>query len=547
MGSLVRSVVRALLYVRVSTDEQARSGFSLGQQLEALRSYCQDHNIEIVAEFEDRSSAAYLDRPGLDTLRDVVCSGGIDLVLAQDADRITRDPMHRAILDDEFGRYETRLVALDDWGDDSHEGELLKYMKGWVSKGERLKIAERTRRGRVRKAQEGKVVGNGSAPFGYLYRDNHYHIDPGRMPYVHEIFERAAVGDSLYSIVQHLNNIGAPTPKGKKWHTSTLRNIISSDTYLGTFYWAKERYTTTTISKTYKRKVKREKRPESEWISIPVPHSGISTETVARARESLKGNAKSVSKNGGRIWEISGGIAKCSVCGRHMVAHTSRNTAKRTYYYYRCSSNREHQACSNRKNRPARDLEMQVTDAIVGTFQEETWGAFVKNACDQKIAELRRLGRGGTEGTKERLAGRISDLENQKSRTRYLFTIEDLTLPEYEENRDQLQDQIETLRQELSKVDNLEREILRWEELRKTLLDVKNPLEGLPSGPEETAARDRQGFYSKAGLRVKVGEENLEITLGMDRIFVSKDESVSEVIAAPAPAGAPGSLSRPLS
>jgi site-specific DNA recombinase len=77
MGSLVRSVVRALLYVRVSTSEQGTAGYSLRQQLEALRSYCKDNNIEVVAEFEDTSSGASLDRPGLDALRDTVSLGGI--------------------------------------------------------------------------------------------------------------------------------------------------------------------------------------------------------------------------------------------------------------------------------------------------------------------------------------------------------------------------------------------------------------------------------------------------------------------------------------
>ncbi len=80
------------------------------------------------------------------------------MALAQDADRITRDPGHRTFLDDEFERLGSRLVALDDWGDNTHEGELLKFLKDWVSKGERLKIAKRSRRGMLRKAREGKVI-----------------------------------------------------------------------------------------------------------------------------------------------------------------------------------------------------------------------------------------------------------------------------------------------------------------------------------------------------------------------------------------------------
>ena len=236
MGSLVRSVVRALLYVRVSTDEQARSGFSLGQQLEALRSYCQDHNIEIVAEFEDRASGAYLDRPGLDMLRDVVAGGGIDLVLCQDRDRISREPAHVFILREELRAHGTTLRALNDRGDDSPEGQLTDGIFDQLAKYERAKTLERTRRSKLQKARSGKIVGNGTAPYGFYYEDDHLHVDPDRMPYVYDIFERLAAGYSLYSTVQYLTRIGAPTPGSGHWHASTIRQIVQSDTYVGVFY-----------------------------------------------------------------------------------------------------------------------------------------------------------------------------------------------------------------------------------------------------------------------------------------------------------------------
>jgi site-specific DNA recombinase len=163
---------RAILYARVSTDEQARSGFSLSQQLEALREYAAREGYEILEEVaEPGKTGAILDRPGLDRVRDLVAADGVSVVLAQDADRITRDPVHRAFLDEELERSGTRLVALDDWGDNTHEGELLKYLKGWVSKGERLKTAERTRRGLLRKAREGKVIKGPKANFGFRFNE----------------------------------------------------------------------------------------------------------------------------------------------------------------------------------------------------------------------------------------------------------------------------------------------------------------------------------------------------------------------------------------
>jgi predicted site-specific integrase-resolvase len=58
--------MKAALYCRVSTEEQRKSGYSLRQQIEALRRYCDAHDLEVVGEFEDRASGASLDRLGLD-------------------------------------------------------------------------------------------------------------------------------------------------------------------------------------------------------------------------------------------------------------------------------------------------------------------------------------------------------------------------------------------------------------------------------------------------------------------------------------------------
>ena len=136
------SMKTTVAYCRVSTDEQARSGYSIADQEEALRAWCTDNQHELLEVVKDEGhSGAYLERPGLDRVRDLVEEGGVSVVVAQDADRITREAHHRMLLHDEFERRGCKLIALDDWGDDSHERQLLKFMKGWVSKGERLKIA----------------------------------------------------------------------------------------------------------------------------------------------------------------------------------------------------------------------------------------------------------------------------------------------------------------------------------------------------------------------------------------------------------------------
>jgi len=118
------------------------------------------------------------------------------------------------------------------------------------------------------------------------------------------------------------------------------------------------------------------------------------------------------------------------------------------------------------------------------------------------------------------------------------------TRPAYEEKKATLQDEIELVQKELSKIDNLEDETRGVEDLRRTLMSMENPLSGhyvlgrlpedlrvLPDhnisyGSREMAAKRRQEFYRRVGMRVKVGEE-LEITLGVNGISVSADERAS--------------------
>ena len=151
---------RAILYARVSTEEQAKSGYSLAQQIEALRQWTAREGYEVLEEVVDRGqSGASLARPGMDRVRDLVQGGGVSEVLAQDRDRFAREPAYLYLLKQEFEHYGTRIRSLGDRGDDSPEGELTEGILDQLAKFERAKTAERTRRGRLRKAREGKVRG----------------------------------------------------------------------------------------------------------------------------------------------------------------------------------------------------------------------------------------------------------------------------------------------------------------------------------------------------------------------------------------------------
>src|SRR5919202_1591604 len=161
---------RAVLYARVSTDEQARSGYSLAQQIEALREYATNEEYEVLEEVVDPGqSGASLARPGMDRVRPLVAAGGVSVVLAQDRDRFAREHAYHYLLKREFEEHGTKVRALNDRGDESPEGELTDGILDQLAKYERAKIAERTRRGKIRKAREGKNLRSPQPPLGFRY------------------------------------------------------------------------------------------------------------------------------------------------------------------------------------------------------------------------------------------------------------------------------------------------------------------------------------------------------------------------------------------
>src|SRR5919199_407019 len=84
---------RAVLYARVSGEEQAKKGYSLGDQQQTLSEWAKHEGYEIQEEITDDGwSGAYLERPGLDRVRDMVEVGGVDVVAL-----LLLDPIGRGI------------------------------------------------------------------------------------------------------------------------------------------------------------------------------------------------------------------------------------------------------------------------------------------------------------------------------------------------------------------------------------------------------------------------------------------------------------------
>src|SRR4051794_7489651 len=226
---------RAILYARVSTDEQARSGYSLAQQIEALRDHAAREGYEVLEEVQDAGqSGASLERPGMDRVRDLVAAGGVSVVLAQPRDRFAREPAYHYLLRREFEEYGCEMRSLNDRGDDSPEGELTDGILDQLAKFERAKTAERTRRGKLRKAREGKIVAGHRPNYGFAFntaRDG-YDVDEAAIAVVRRVFEMVVSGAPMWTVKTTLEAEGVPAPSGgKRWSMTTLREMVHDDCY----------------------------------------------------------------------------------------------------------------------------------------------------------------------------------------------------------------------------------------------------------------------------------------------------------------------------
>ncbi|MGI8540047.1 MAG: recombinase family protein [Rubrobacteraceae bacterium] len=539
----------AVLYSRVSTREQAEKGYSLAQQLEALREYARREGYEVLEEVADPGqSGASLERPGMDRVRDLVGAGGVAVVLAQDRDRFSREPAYTYLLKREFEEQGTLLRALNDRGDDSPEGQLTDGILDQLSKFERAKMAERLRRGKLRKAREGKLIAGRFPRYGFKLNAerNGYEVDEDKMGLVRRVFRMIGEeGMSIRGAARTLDGEGVPTPGGGKfWDRTTLRNWILDDSYrphafeevrglvapgvvseldsgksYGILWWGRRSATTKQVSEAspgvegrqYRKTYRYKKKPKSEQIPIPVPDSGISPELVEAAREAVKGN-RAPSAAGGRFWDLSGGIARCACCGRTLQSrgrNKKKNGKTYRYHYYRCSGYdaRGFEGCENSRFASATKIERQVWQFVRGVILDPEQ---LREDLDRMIDLERREERGDPEREAKHWLDKLSDLDTERRghlRQNARGVLEDREL---DAELSRIEEERRVAERGLDSLESRRERIGQMEHDRDALLDYY--AEMTPEALDSLTHEERHQFYKMLRLQVLVSKDgSLEV------------------------------------
>jgi DNA invertase Pin-like site-specific DNA recombinase len=231
-------MIRAIIYIRVSTDEQAESGLGLEAQLSACRAYAARMALEVVLIFEDSMSAGLkLDRRTV-LLQAIGAMQKGDVLLVAKRDRLTRgDVFAGAMIEAAVKRHRGRIVSAAGEGTEADDPSniLMRRLIDAFSEYERAVIGARTKSALTAKRARGERTGG--VPYGRRLTGEgplakRSKLPTGLAPVPAEaealdlVAELRLAGHSLRAIADEMNRRSIPTKAGRPWHFGTVRRIV---------------------------------------------------------------------------------------------------------------------------------------------------------------------------------------------------------------------------------------------------------------------------------------------------------------------------------
>jgi site-specific DNA recombinase len=230
-------VVRVAIYTRVSTEDQAKEGFSLAAQEERLRAYCRARGWEVTGFFQDDGySGRTTRRPAYEDM--MAQRESWDTVLVLKMDRIHRNSRHFMEMMEELGEAGKDFVSATESLDTTTAmGRFVMDIIQRIAQLESEQIGERVYIGMSQKAKTGPGVLGFPAPLGYDVIEGNLRVNDREAPVVRDIFERARAGQTMDEISKELNGLGLQTKRGRPWTAGKVYRILHNPVYAGHLRW----------------------------------------------------------------------------------------------------------------------------------------------------------------------------------------------------------------------------------------------------------------------------------------------------------------------
>ena len=411
------------LYMRVSTEDQAREGFSLPEQKERLESFCKFKGYEIIDYYQDAGISAKTGnhRPEFERLKDDIKAKKVNTIVALKLDRITRsiyDWENLMTFLDENNAYLD--CVNDEINTTSANGKMISRLLMSVSQNEIERTSERTKIGLAGAIKSGHIPH--VAPLGYKHEDKKLVIDYSTKDIVVRIFDLYYSGLS-YQKISNLFNKEKVLGK-ENWRDSTIVGILENEIYKGDFVHGKS-----TKHPTY-----------YEDVVEPI----ISKEMWEDCQVQKKKNSRSYKRTLTYLYLQK---LKCPKCNRILGGKATTKKNGNTYFYYYCND------CKIEfKEKIINDYFSQFINELVE--YDSVVNQFFLPMIKQKFDE-----------PKEQLEKEINEQKNKLERIKKAYINGVFELKEYDDERKIVEKAIQELENELNNTDCAE-------ELRFTPKDI---------------------------------------------------------------------------
>jgi site-specific DNA recombinase len=483
----------AAIYARVSSDQQ-KENHTIQSQIAALIQYAKTHEYAVPPawQFQDEGySGATLLRPGLEAVRDLAAAGQIAAVLVYSPDRLSRKYAYQVLLAEELARSGVELIFLQAPSTVTAEDQLLVQFQGMLAEYERAQIAERSRRGKRHRAQQGSINVLSGAPFGYRYIKKtdtsaaYYQVIEAEAEVVRTIFNwYTRMGLSIGAITRELNQRQIPTRSGNgRWERSTVWGVLRNPAYSGRAGFGKtELQERQRITRRVRqrgglpaRQSATKDRSPKEWIEIPVP-ALVSEETFALAHEQLQKNKQFASRRTVRPTLLQS-LLVCQKCGYALSGASGGRKPHGILYYYRCigSDSWRHLNGPVCQNRPLRQdyLDELIWREVLRLLQDP---ALLQSEIQRRMKEAEKAN--PLRQREQYLYREDARLRNKIDRLVTAYQEELITLEQLRQRMPDLRQQEQAIRSELQSLHMAAQDQSRFLRVVDSLTDFRERLQG---------------------------------------------------------------------
>ena len=229
--------MRVALYARVSTEDQAKEGFSLDAQMKKLEAYCRSRGWTPAGKFiDDGYSGRNTERPAYQEM--MASMDQWDVVLVLKMDRIHRNSVNFTAMMSLLKKNNKEFNSIQEKFDTTTAmGRFVMDIMQRIAQLESEQIGERVKMGMKRKAELCTGMLGSGHPYGYVYSHKELHIEPDEAKTVRLIYKLRSEGLSTEEIAKKLNEDDIPAKKGGTWNRQSVHKILRNPLYIGKVRW----------------------------------------------------------------------------------------------------------------------------------------------------------------------------------------------------------------------------------------------------------------------------------------------------------------------